>query len=257
MCGKDVAQTIGIAFNIVAGHRSTGWPAVVKRLWATGIACRSTAKRDTHEVATAFDALRGDIANWAHNVASYFDESRANIARWAEDVQRDADNVVKWFQALPGRILRALGNMGTLLVSAGRDLAEGFIRGIESMFGAVASAAWGMVKSVGSTVLHALGIGSPSKVAHWWGQMIAQGMADGIAEHARLPAAAAARMAAGVSAGLGAGGHAAAAGAGGNGTLTVQLELAGGDSQFMTALAGAIRARGGDPRILTKKVKFQ
>ncbi|MGH3407646.1 MAG: hypothetical protein ACRDRJ_34875, partial [Streptosporangiaceae bacterium] len=54
------------------------------------------------------------------------------------------------------------------------------------------------------------------------------------------------------------GSHAGAgSGGGASGTLIVQLELSGGDSQFMTALAKMIRIGGGDPRILTKKVQFQ
>ena len=50
-----------------------------------------------------------------------------------------------------------------------------------------------------------------------------------------------------------------AAGGGGSGaTVTVQLEWVGGgaDAEFITWLQRNIRVRGGDPRIITKKVKF-
>jgi hypothetical protein len=45
-------------------------------------------------------------------------------------------------------------------------------------------------------------------------------------------------------------------GAGGGGEITIRLVLSGSDSKFMDALAGQIRVKGGDPRILTRKVRL-
>jgi hypothetical protein len=56
----------------------------------------------------------------------------------------------------------------------------GFIHGIESMFSYVANTAFNLLKSLGGTVLKVLGIGSPSKVAIWWGKMTGHGMAQGL-----------------------------------------------------------------------------
>jgi len=254
---KDVVNAINIAFSVLDGTLIAIIRTVefLKSAWDKIV---PTARRDTHEVAQSFDALRHDLADWAHNIASYFDESRANVARWAQDVQRWADSVVRWFQALPGKILHALGNMSTLLVQAGKDVVEGFIRGIESMFGAIAAAAGHMVSSLGSGVLHLLGIGSPSKVAHWWGQMVSQGMAEGIDSGAARVAASAARLAGGVSAGLGSGGRYGAAGPAG---LQLVITHSGGgtglDNMFWTWFKNGIRAQGGDPRIVSRKVAFQ
>lgn len=49
----------------------------------------------------------------------------------------DAVGVVR---SLPGRARSALGNLGGVLVASGRSLMQGFINGIRSMFGAIASA---------------------------------------------------------------------------------------------------------------------
>lgn len=49
------------------------------------------------------------------------------------------DDVVGFFAALPARIIRALGDLGGLLFNAGSQLIGGFISGIKSQIGAVAS----------------------------------------------------------------------------------------------------------------------
>jgi hypothetical protein len=46
---------------------------------------------------------------------------------------------VSWFKALPGRILAAIGNLGSLLWNAGASLIHGLIGGVESQFGKVKS----------------------------------------------------------------------------------------------------------------------
>lgn len=46
-------------------------------------------------------------------------------------------NVVGLARGLPGRVLGALGNLGSLLYNAGKDIIQGLINGIESMIGTV------------------------------------------------------------------------------------------------------------------------
>jgi hypothetical protein len=45
--------------------------------------------------------------------------------------------VLGFFRAMPGQVVSALGNMGSLLVNAGRQVVDGFVRGITSAFGKV------------------------------------------------------------------------------------------------------------------------
>lgn len=46
-------------------------------------------------------------------------------------------SLVDWVKGLPGRIKDALGNLGSLLKNAGRDLIDGLLDGIQSAFGKV------------------------------------------------------------------------------------------------------------------------
>ena len=179
-----------------------------------------------------------------------------------KDVSSLVNDVVSFFRALPGRIVAALSNLSSMLFNVGVHVAEGFIRGIASMGGAVAGAGLHMVESLGSAAIHFLGIGSPSKLAHWWGEMVAQGLSDGITANAHKPARSALQMATGLSAGFsaGTGGAAGAGAAGGSGQITLQIQAGGSgsglDGLFMQWLKNNVRVSGGDPRIFNKKVMF-
>lgn len=58
-----------------------------------------------------------------------------------------ATEIVNWVRGLPGRVKSALGNLGGILVAAGRSLIQGFINGIKGMLGSVRNAASGVVSA--------------------------------------------------------------------------------------------------------------
>lgn len=58
------------------------------------------------------------------------------------------NSLVSLVKGIAGRVTGALGNLGSLLYNKGRDLVEGFIRGIKSMLGAVGNAAKSIVDKV-------------------------------------------------------------------------------------------------------------
>ena len=258
MSGKDVAQTIGIAFSVLSGTID-GLRHVVEAIMRAWDNTSKTIARDAREVATAFDALRTDIANWGHDLASYFSESAANIARWAQDVQRDADNVVKWFQQLPGRILSALGSLGTMMYNARRNAISRLLDGIRSMIGEVGS----VVGGIASKVAGFFGLspakegplsggGAPEIRGQHFAADLARGMTSGLGG-----VASAARQIAGAAGGVQGGGYGTAA-AGGGGDIVFRLGSGGSglDQMFMTWLKNSVRSGGGDPAIFTRTVKF-
>jgi hypothetical protein len=237
----------------------------------------STAKRDAHEVAVSFDVLRHDLADWAHNVASYFDESRANVARWAHDVQAWADSVVRWFQAFPGRIAAGMALLGPMMFSAGRNAIARLLDGIKSMIGEVGS----VVSSIASKVAGFFGL-SPAKegplagggAPEVRGQHFAADLARGMLLRQAAVAQAARQLAQSMElsvlhelhldhlahlATLSApsGGSSGPAASGG---ITIEFNVSGAAAQlgpeFWRQFQEDVRAKGGDPRIVTKKVKF-
>lgn len=146
------------------------------------------------------------------------------------------DNVVHFFETLPGRIMSAIAALPGELLSFGAHIISMFAAGIRSAAGGVLSGAMHDVMSVVSDFIpHSpakkgplSGSGSPDLAGRRIAQMLGQGMISG------LPAvsAAAGRMAG--AAGIGAGhGYGAA---GGSGALAIDVRLSGTDSQIVKAL---------------------
>ena len=91
------------------------------------------------------------------------------------------DGAVQWFRDLPGMILDAVKDFGSLLIQVGKDLIGGLVSGIRDMAMAPVNA----VRDVGSAVVggakRIFGIGSPSRVfAEEIGGPLMEGAAVGI-----------------------------------------------------------------------------
>ncbi|TCO64390.1 phage tail protein [Actinocrispum wychmicini] len=111
-------------------------------------------------------ALPGKAAEWF-----------AGIARWAGDKLADA---VRFFRDLPGNILSALGDLGSLLVNAGRDIVLGLLRGLESLAGRIWDWIKGIAQRIWDGITDFFDIFSPSKKMAWAGRMIGLGLAEGL-----------------------------------------------------------------------------
>ena len=173
MSGKDVAHSINIAFDGIAGAISIVTGAV-KKLMSNWDGMSSAAARNAHEVAASFDSIRHGAAEMADGAVAAFDSLRHGVAA-------AIDGVISYTEALPGKIKGVFAGAGGWLVSAGAAIIEGLIHGVESMLGA----AVGAIEHVGSAIIGAakgfLHIRSPSMVIHVIGQMTMQGLVAGAA----------------------------------------------------------------------------
>lgn len=107
------------------------------------------------------------------------------VAGWFGDMKdaavRKALGLVTWMNGLPGRLGRAVGDLGSLLWDKGQDIIRGLWNGIKSM----GSWLWDKVSGFAKDMLpgpiaDALGIGSPSKVmADVVGRWIPPGILQG------------------------------------------------------------------------------
>src|SRR5690606_11813471 len=91
-----------------------------------------------------------------------------------------ATEVIVWVKSVPGMHKNALENLGTLLVSAGRDLINGLINVIKSMVSKAVDAMKSVARSVVSASKKALGIESPSTVFAEIGNWTVEGFAKGV-----------------------------------------------------------------------------
>lgn len=76
-------------------------------------------------------------------IVGFFQSLPGKIGKFFDDAKQGAENawnsVVDFFHRLPGRILSALGNVGNLLVGAGRSIINGFLRGLKNAWNNVTS----------------------------------------------------------------------------------------------------------------------
>ncbi|WP_218005289.1 hypothetical protein [Actinomadura macra] len=92
--------------------------------------------------------------------------------------------VTGWLTSLPRRVLSAVGDMGHLLVNAGKSLLIGLWNGLVSMAGWLSRSIGNLIKRiVPGPVLRVLGIHSPSRLFQGYGKQVVRGMALGITQN--------------------------------------------------------------------------
>lgn len=99
-------------------------------------------------------------------------------------VSNAADGVIGFVADLPGNIVKALGDLGSLLLDAGASIIQGLIDGITGAIGGVIDAAIDCVGGLVDSVLGFLGIHSPSRVFRDIGVNTGVGLVLGIRDQA-------------------------------------------------------------------------
>jgi hypothetical protein len=142
------------------------------------------------------------IANWdkikAFTVNAWNAITEKVSGAWRsvkEAVTNGINGVVDFVRGLPGKIMSGLGDLGSLLYNAGRDLLTGLKNGITNAVGAVVDAAKDAARAAVNGVKSFLGISSPSKVFERIGGYIGQGLVKGLTGSAKDVAAASRKLA--------------------------------------------------------------
>jgi TP901 family phage tail tape measure protein len=112
----------------------------------------------------------------------------ADIKRFVTNLKTDfvgtirtlASDVLDRFRRLPGDILSALGNLGSLLLQAGKDLVGGLISGVTGMAGQAASAVGEVARGMVGRVTGIFRNQSPSRLFAEIGEDVVDGLALGV-----------------------------------------------------------------------------
>ena len=99
-------------------------------------------------------------------------------------VSNGIKGVIEFFTNLPGNILSALGDLGTLLLDVGADLMAGLVDGILGGAAKVGESIMGAITGAVDAVKNFLGIASPSKLFRSFGQYTMQGLSIGVEREA-------------------------------------------------------------------------
>ena len=120
---------IRTALMSMSGFFSSVWNAIVSFL-------RGAMGNISGTIMGGLNAVRGFfVAAWNGMLAII----RGAWSGITGAVSNGINGVMGWVRGLPGQISGALGNLGNLLVGAGRAIIDGFLSGLKSMWGAVTS----------------------------------------------------------------------------------------------------------------------
>lgn len=92
-----------------------------------------------------FQQLPGKIAAWLENAKTKVGEFANGVKTKAIEagenflngIKTGFENAVRFVASIPQKILSAIGNVGNLLVNAGKSIIDGFLQGLKSAFGKV------------------------------------------------------------------------------------------------------------------------
>lgn len=252
----DLIRFLGSAFAWLARHEDEATAAIkatghfVQTLWSMSEGVRTVIGwiikgflvlgGTTKNVGWAMVALFNAVKSLPGDLARLWDWLWKKVTGGARSA---TDTVVGFARGIPGRIATAVGNLGKLLVQAGRNVVQGLIDGIRDKLGALSSIA----SSVAQTIRNFLPF-SPAKEGplsgsgnpYHSGQVIAGDLAGGVESQLPAVASAASRLAGQ----FGLGGPSLAAHAAGAG-FTIDTAGSRLDQLLLEVLREAIRVRNG------------
>lgn len=235
-----ISTAVGWVVNFVKAH----WPLLLAILTGPiGLAVLFIVKH-WKKIVDGFESayhatvnVGRDLINWISGLPGKAKSALMSLAthivavaldawiRFRNATVEKAASLINWVRGIPGLITRALGNLGSLLYDAGRNVIQGLINGISSMVGSVG----GSIGSIASTIRSYLpfspaktgplsGSGNPELAGTKIGSMVADGITGSVGRVHRASnrlAGAAALALTGTSLGVPAAGGLALAGVGG------------------------------------------
>lgn len=141
-------------------------PGLIIKHWDTIVGAVRTAVQWVLDAVAWLGELPGRVADWFGQVKDW--------------IVRKFGEAVDWVRGIPRRILDALGNLGDLLVEAGRDIVRGLLRGLQDFAGKIWDWVKGIARRVWDEITDFFDIFSPSKKMRYAGRMIGLGLATGL-----------------------------------------------------------------------------
>lgn len=145
-------------------------------------------------ISRGFEAVRRTVTNVISRIRDFVvdgfntlrDRGTSAVERLRDSVRDILNNVVNFVKDLPGRVIRGIGNLGSLLFGTGRDMIQGLLDGAVSLLKNIGKFLLDRIPNwIRSPFEKALGISSPSKVFAEIGRDTIAGFGVGIQDEFR------------------------------------------------------------------------
>jgi TP901 family phage tail tape measure protein len=146
-----IIKVFRLGFAAIRGATSAGW-AGIEALFSGGFRTITALPRVAWAGIKAVfrDGISATVSVIRNGASTYVRVFSAGVRGLVSAARSSISSVIAVVRGLPGRIKGALGDLGGLLVSAGRALIEGLARGMISALGSVARAAGSVASKIKS-----------------------------------------------------------------------------------------------------------
>jgi TP901 family phage tail tape measure protein len=120
------------------------------------------------------------ISGWANLGTMIWNALSSGFSKAKEGAESGLGSLWTTLSGLPERIKKGIGDLGGTLLQKGKDLVNGFVKGITSLPNAIGNALTGLIPGPLKKFAGALGLASPSKVFEQFGRDTLQGYINGI-----------------------------------------------------------------------------
>lgn len=242
-------KVVDTAWKVIKAAFVAAWPVIKAvfqgiiaaiKLWWTGIKTYFTFVINIYKTLwQAAKTMWEKVSTFFGNIVSGAKSLWTGITNWV-------GKAVAFVKGIPGKIVSAIGNLGSTLYDAGADLIRGLIDGAGSLLGKLASFFLDKVPGpLKGAFKKAFGINSPSKVFAGYGKNMMEGLAQGLEKTSAIAEKATVSVSKGISGAfepelamsLSGGG----ATAGGNVTYNITVSTLAGGPEVGRQVVSAIR----------------
>lgn len=146
-----------VVLGILTGDWSRAWDGIKSIVSGVWEAIKALVSQAINVVSTVIGGTLAVIAaifadTWASivdGISGAWDTITGAVASGVEGIRDKGREALEWFRELPGRILGALGDVGTMLLDAGRQIIGGLINGITDRIDGIRDAMGDVASAIG------------------------------------------------------------------------------------------------------------
>lgn len=172
----------------ILGSLISVWLHIVEAIWtAAWGGLKAFFSNVWQGIVTVITGARNTIINVIDGIKVIVDRIRSFFNQLRDAASGGVGSLIAFVAGIPGKVLSAIGNLGSLLYNAGKSIIQGLINGISDMVGRVKDAVSNVLSAARNLLPFSPAKEGPFSGKGWTlysGQSISDALAEGIMGHA-------------------------------------------------------------------------